>query len=73
MIFLYILTFKFLDSNLEDKSSAPNGSKHFLTSELLTVIVTSVAAPQINTFFLILLSSYGLCCYRGSSWLKSGS
>ena len=29
---LCILIFKFLDSNLEDKDSAPNDSKHFLTS-----------------------------------------
>ena len=27
-----IFIFKFLDSKLEDKNSAPNGSKHFLTS-----------------------------------------
>ena len=32
IIVLYILIFKFLDSNLEDKDSAPDDSKHFLTS-----------------------------------------
>ena len=32
IIVLYILIFKFLDRNLEDKRSAPNDSKHFLTS-----------------------------------------
>ena len=32
IIVLYILIFKFLDSNLEDKNSALNDSKHFLTS-----------------------------------------
>jgi len=32
IIFLYILIFKYLYSNLEDKGSAPNDSKHFLNS-----------------------------------------
>ena len=32
IIVLYVLIFKFLDSQLEDKSYAPNDSKHFLTS-----------------------------------------
>jgi len=32
IIVLYILIFKFLDGNLEDKNSAPNDSKHFLAS-----------------------------------------
>ena len=31
IIILYILIFKFLDDNLEDKNSAPNDSKYFLT------------------------------------------
>jgi len=29
---MYILIFKFLDSKQEDKNSAPNDSKHSLTS-----------------------------------------
>jgi len=32
IIFLYILIFKFLDSKLKDKNSAPHDSKHSLTS-----------------------------------------
>jgi len=32
IIVLYILIFKFLDINLEDKNSAPNNSTHFLPS-----------------------------------------
>jgi hypothetical protein len=31
IVALYILIFTFLDSKLEDKNSAPNDSKHFLT------------------------------------------
>jgi hypothetical protein len=32
IIVLYIIIFKFLDHNLEDKDSTPNDCKHFLTS-----------------------------------------
>jgi len=41
MIVLYILIFKFLDSNLENKMSAPNDSKHFLKDTLYNVPNTS--------------------------------
>jgi hypothetical protein len=38
---LYILIFKFLDRKLEDKDSAPNGSKYSLSS-IVTVLINFV-------------------------------
>jgi len=42
IIFLYILKFKFLDSELEDKNSAPNDSKHSLTSVYINFFLNRI-------------------------------
>ena len=52
IIVLYIFIFKFLDSKLQDKDSAPNDSKHSLTKNSLNFFLNRILICQVRPKYI---------------------